>query len=163
MPEGFYKTADPLHEGTQFRFVAGSGESAYVYAFAASQPAETVAGAGDFYAPVQLLPQAGVSPLLTYRDSVITLPGDDNTLVLDDTPGMEYLFLLYAKQALDIRAIMRRFENARGTPGERLAAAVGTNLLKADAISYSAGDAAFTAETDDSRAIAALVVAIDHR
>jgi hypothetical protein len=94
---------------------------------------------------------------------VITLPGEDSVLVLDDAPAMEYLFLLYAKQALDIRTIMRRFENARGTPAERLAAAIGANLLPADKVAYSEGDAAFTAETDDSRAVAALVVAIDHR
>jgi hypothetical protein len=59
LPGGFYKTADPLREGTQFRFVAGAGESAYMYAFAASRPPETSAEAGDFYAPVQLFPRPG--------------------------------------------------------------------------------------------------------
>jgi hypothetical protein len=49
------------------------------------------------------------------------------------------------------------------TQRERLTAAVGTNLLRADKITYREGDAAFTAETDDSRAVAALVVVIDHR
>jgi hypothetical protein len=159
----FYQTAYPLEEGTRFRFTVGSGENAYVYAFAASRTPDTPAGSGEFFSPVLLFPQAGVSPLLNYRDSVITMPGDDKSLVLDNVPGMEYLFILYAKQALDIRAVMRRFESAEGTPAERLSAAVGSNLLKADAVSYSEGNAAFTAETGDSRAVAALVVAIDHR
>jgi hypothetical protein len=159
----FYKTALPLEEGTRFRFTAESGESAYVYAFAASQAPDTSAGPGEFFSPALLFPQAGVSPLLNYRDSVITMPGDDKSLVLDNVPGMEYLFILYAKQALDIRAIMRRFESARGTPAERLSAAVGPALLKAGAVSYGGENAAFTAETGDSRAVAALVVAIDHR
>ncbi|MDR1318179.1 MAG: C1 family peptidase [Treponema sp.] len=162
MPGGFYKTADPLREGTEFRFVAGAGESAYLYAFAASQAPEP-AGTGEFYSPALLFPQAGVSPLLNYRDSAVTLPGEDRTLVLDAVPGMEYLFLLYAKQALDIRAIMRRFENARGTPGERLAFAVGDTLLKTGPAGYDGKNAAFAVETDDSRAVAALIVAIDHR
>jgi hypothetical protein len=163
LPGGFYKTAEPLGEGTRFRFVAGSGEGAYVYAFAATQAPETSPGAGQFYSPALLFPPAGVSPLLNYNDSAVTLPGEDKSLVLDDVPGMEYLFILYAKQALDIRTIMRRFEGAPGTPDERLAAAVGSRLLQAGAVGYDEKTAAFTAETQDSQAVAALVVAIDHR
>jgi hypothetical protein len=162
-PAGFYKTAALLREGTQFRFVAGSGESAYMYAFAATQQPGSPAGSGAFYSPVQLFPQAGVSPLLNYPDSAVALPGEDKTLVLDGVPGMEYLVLLYAKQALDMRAIMRGFESAEGTLDERLAAAVGPTLLKAGAVVYSEKEAAFTAEADDSRAVAALLLAIDHR
>jgi C1A family cysteine protease len=160
---GFYKTAGPLGEGTRFRFVTGSGESAYVYAFAAAQAPETSAGGGEFFSPVLLFPPAGVSPLLNYQNSAVTLPGEDKSLVLDAAPGMEYLIVLYAKQALDIRAVMRRFEQTTGTPAERLAAAAGPHLLKADAVLYDTKSAAFTAETGDSRAVAALVVVIDHR
>jgi hypothetical protein len=110
-----------------------------------------------------MFPQAGVSSLLNYNDSAITLPGEDKTLVLDDIPGMEYLILLYAKQALDIRVIMRRFESSEGTLSERLAAAVGPGLLEKSEVGYNEKEAAFTVETDNSRAVAALVVAIDHR
>jgi hypothetical protein len=161
MPGGFYQTAEPLGEGTRFRFVAGSGESAYVYAFAATQE-RMPGGTGEFYAPTLLFPQAGVSALLNYQDSAVVLPGEDKDLVLDAVPGVEYLFLLYAKQALDIQAIMRRFENAPGTPRDRLAAAVGTNFLEAGA-RHSENEAAFAVETGDSRAVASLIVAIDHR
>jgi hypothetical protein len=161
MPGGFYQTVDPLGEGTRFRFAAGSGESAYVYAFAATQE-RTPDGTGEWYAPALLFPQAGVSALLNYQDSTVALPGEDKDLILDSAPGMEYLFLLYAKQALDIQAVMRRFENASGTPRERLAAAVGKNLLRSG-VRYDENDAAFAVETDDSRAVVSLIVAIDHR
>jgi hypothetical protein len=162
VPGGFYRT-DPLREGTRFRLVAGSGESAYVYVFAAARAPETPGGSGEFYTPVLLFPPAGVSPLLNYNDSTVALPGEDRTFVLDAVPGTEYFFLLYAKQALDIRAIMRRFEGAEGTPDERLAAALGGSLLRAGSVEYSEQSAVFTAETDNSRAVAALIVAIDHR
>jgi hypothetical protein len=46
--------------------------------------------------------------------------------------GMEYLVVLYAKQALDLRAIMRGFVNAEGSASERLAAAVGVLILAID-------------------------------
>jgi C1A family cysteine protease len=165
-PSGVYKTTEALGEGTEFRIVAGSDESAYMYAFAASLPSALPAEEnreGGFYSPIQFFPQAGVSPLLTYRNSAVILPGEDKTLVLDNIPGMEYFILLYSKQTLDIRSVMRRFENARGTPNERLAAALDGGLLTADTVSYDGGDAAFTAETADARAVAALILAIDHR
>jgi C1A family cysteine protease len=155
-PEGYYKTSESFTEGTQFRFVVGSSESAYVYSFAASRPARD----NNFYSVVLMFPQTGVSPLLNYRDSAVVLPGEDKTLALDAEAGMEYLVTLYSKQPLDIQAVMRRFVSARGALGERLATAVGGNLLS---VSYNAKEAAFTASTDDSRAIAALIVAIEHR
>ncbi|MDR0669669.1 MAG: C1 family peptidase [Treponema sp.] len=160
---GFYQSAEVLGKGTQFSFTVGSSKSAYVYAFAASRSTDgdTDADAGDFYSPVLLFPQGGLSPLLNYSDSVITLPGNNKTLMLDSEAGVEYLVVLYAKQTLNIRAIMRGFENAQGGIEERLAQAVGKNLLTG--VSYSEKDAAFSAETDNRRAITALVLAIDHR
>jgi hypothetical protein len=166
---GFFKTAAPLRQGTEFRFVLGAAESAYVYAFAASQPqtgAEDHAGAafsGAVYSPVQLFPQPGVSPLLNYSDSAVALPGEDKTLVLDNVPGMEYLVVLYAKQSLNILDIMRRFEKAEGTVNARLSAVIGENLLSVNTAADTGREAAFTAESSDAKTVAALVVAIDHR
>jgi hypothetical protein len=163
-PEGYYKTAQAFTEGTQFRFVVGAGESAYVYSFAVSKPAQD----NNFYSPVLLFPQTGISPLLNYRDSAVSLPAEDKTLALDAQAGMEYLVTLYSKQPLDIQSVMRNFVSTKGgarssaqsSVGERLAAAVGGNLLLPIS---SDKEAAFTVETDDARSVAALVVAIEHR
>jgi hypothetical protein len=77
---------------------------------------------------------------------------------------MEYLILLYAKEPLDPRDIIRRFENASGTVNERLAAALGGRLLPVSAsLTANNGEAVFTAETKNSKAVAALVVAVEHR
>jgi hypothetical protein len=154
---GFYQSAETLREGARFRFVAGSSESAYMYAFMASQAADT----GDFFSPVLLFPQAGLSPLLNYRDSIVSLPANNKTITPDPGAGTAYLVVLYAKQALDIRAITRRFENAEGGVAERLGRAVGQNLLAGAA--YSEKDAVFSAETGNAKAVAALVLAVNHR
>jgi C1A family cysteine protease len=156
-PEGYYKTAESFTEGTQFRFVVGAGESAYVYSFAVSRPLRD----NNFYSPVLMFPQTGISPLLNYRDSAVMLPGEDKALALDADAGMEYLVTLYSKQPLDIQAVMRRFVSAKGSLEERLATAVGNNPLLP--LSYNAKEAAFTATTDNSRAVAALIVAIEHK
>jgi C1A family cysteine protease len=156
-PEGYYKTAESFTEGTQFRFVVGAAESAYVYSFAVSRPSRD----NNFYSVVLLFPQTGVSPLLNYRDSAVILPGEDKNFALDAEAGAEFLVTLYSKQPLDIQAVMRRFVSAKGPLGERLTAAVGSNPLLS--LSHNAKEAAFTATTDDSRAVAALVVAIEHK
>ncbi len=156
-PDGYYKTAESFTEGTQFRFVVGAGESAYVYSFAVSRPARD----NNFYSPVLMFPQTGISPLLNYRDSAVVLPGEDKSLALDAEAGMEYLITLYSKQPLDIQTIMRRFASTKGTLGERLTAAAGNNPLLSP--SYNAREAAFTAESNDPRAVTALVVAIEHK
>jgi len=160
-PEGYYKTAESFTEGTQFRFVVGAGESAYVYSFAVTRPARD----NNFYSPVLLFPQTGVSPLLNYRDSAVVLPAEDKTLALDAEAGMEYLITLFSKQPLDIQTVMQRFisakANVQSSLGERLAVAVGGNPLLT--LSYNANEAAFTASTDDARAVAALIVAIEHK
>jgi hypothetical protein len=158
---GIYESTGALEGGTRFRFAAGSSENAYMYAFMASRTADTEAGPGDFFSPILLFPQAGVSPLLNYRDSVVILPGNDKTLELNHEAGTEYLVVLYAKRTLDIRAIMRRFEESSGGLTERLAGALGRNLLTG--ADYSEKDAIFSAETDRSKAVAALVLAIHHR
>jgi C1A family cysteine protease len=154
--DGYYRTEQAFTVGTQFRFVVGAGESAYVYSFAVSKPARD----NNFYSPVLMFPQTGISPLLNYRDSAVVLPAEDKTLALDAEAGTEYLVTLYSKQPLDIQAVMRRFVSAQGTLKERLSTALDNNLLFS--LSYNR-EATFTATTDDSRAVAALVVAIEHK
>ena len=155
---GVYRTAAAWPEGTEFRFISGSEESTYLYAFAVSQ----AGGAGNFFSPALLFPQAGFSPLLNYSDSEVIIPGNDKTLVLDSEEGLEHLVVLYAKRSLDIQAVMRRFEDSRGTLENRLAKALGKDLLTGG-LNYDKENAAFTGETGDGKAVAALVLVIDHR
>jgi hypothetical protein len=153
---GFYTAAETYTSGTQVSFVVGARESAYVYSFTVSQPS----GEDWFYAPVLLFPQIGVSPLLNYSDSEISLPGENRTIVMD-APGTEYLITLYAKQALDIQSIMRVFASTGGSINKRLAAAVGDGFTTT--LVFNENEAAFTATPDNPRSVAALIVAIEHR
>jgi hypothetical protein len=158
---GFYRSASVPEAGTAYRFTAGSGEIAYMYAFTASRAPDPAGGPGGFYSPVLLFPQAGLSPLLNSGDEV-RIPAGEKPLVLDSEAGAACLVLLYAKQPLDIRGLMRRFENAAGNDAAgRLAQALGKDLLS-DGVDFDEKDALFTAETDNSRAVAALVLVLEH-
>lgn len=153
---GYYRTAE-LGEGTALRFTVGSAESAYVYSFMVSRLAQDNA----YYSPILMFPHAGVSPLLNYSDSVVVLPGEDKAFTLDAEAGVKFLITLYAKQALDIQTVLRRFNSAKGSLNERLLMAVGDNLFTA--LSHNEREASFTVEPADPRAVAALVVAIECR
>jgi len=155
--EGYYKTSEAFTQGTQFRFIVGASENAYVYSFAVSQPARN----NNFYSPALLFPPAGVSPLLNYRDSAVAIPAEDNVLELDAESGMEYIITLYSKQPLEIQLIMRRFISGKGNIKERLTSALGSNNLLSP--SYKQAEASFSVTTDDSRAVAALIVAVEHK
>ena len=152
---GYYTTTETFTEGTQVNYYVGVRESAYVYSFTVSQPE----GHENFYSPVLLFPQTGISPLLNYSDSIVALPGEGRTIRLDGS-GTSYLITLHSKQPLDIIAIMRNFMNTQGSINKRLTTALGdgyTTLL-----SFSENEAAFTLSPDNPRAVAALIVAIHY-
>jgi hypothetical protein len=154
--DGIYKTVDAFSQGTELRLIAGARESAYVYAFAVSSAGDNV-----FFAPALLFPRTGISPLLNYRESEVIIPGENRSFILDANAGTEYFVILHAKQPLNIQSVMQRFESAQGSFENRLAAAIGPGLLTVPL--YNEKDAAFNAEPDNSRAVAALVIAVEHR
>jgi len=150
-----YTTTETFKTGTETNFIIGAGESAYVYSFTVSQTFDD----DNFFSPVLLFPQSNLSPLLNYRDSAVTLPGEGRTIRFD-TNGATYLITLYAKYPLDITAVIRTFTNASGSINKRLAASIGDGYTTS--LSYSESEAAFTLTPDNPRAAVALVVAIRH-
>jgi hypothetical protein len=112
-----------LIDTNKYRIVIGAKEVSYVYSFLVTQAKD-----GSFYSPVLLFPGAGISPLLNYRNSSIVLPGEEESYTLGST-GAEYLITFYAKRAVDIQAVMSRFNSRQGTLEFRLSAALGKDLL----------------------------------
>ncbi|MCL2443401.1 MAG: C1 family peptidase [Treponema sp.] len=151
----YYTASETFPEGTEVSFTIGARESAYVYSFMISQSLEN----NDFFSPVLLLPQTGISPLLNYSDSTIVLPADNRTITLN-TSGNDYLITLYSKQALDIHNIMRTFTSTNGSIYKRIVKALGDGYTTS--ISFNENEAAFTAIPDNPRAVAALIIAIEN-
>jgi hypothetical protein len=110
-------------EENKYRVLIGAKEVAYVYALSVTQSKD-----GNFYSPVLLFPQAGISPLLNYRNSSIVLPGEEEAYTSSPTDA-EYIITLFARRALDIQSIMSRFNSRRGSLELRLSAALGKDIL----------------------------------
>jgi hypothetical protein len=151
---GFYKTSGAHTAGTDFRFMMTNRHPAYVYAFSA----DTVTPGAQRIFPLQ-----GVSPVLDYNDSTIAWPGERDWIRLDDVSGTDYLVVLYSKESLDIAAIENRFASEKGSFPERVAKAVGSNLIPYSQVKYDPNKMDFSAVSYNPKAVFALLLAIDHK
>jgi hypothetical protein len=152
--EGFYKTTKAWPSGTEFRFILGNSTRSYVYAFAADS-----SGNGTS----RIFPaDNATSPILDYAESAIAWPGEHRWIKLDDTAGTDYLVVLFSKQALDLDRIRSRFAEARGSFSERAAEAAGPSFIGAENVHYEQNEIRFTAESQDSKSVFGLLLAIEH-
>jgi hypothetical protein len=152
--QGFYQTTTSYPSGTDFRFLMTNKYPAYVYAFA-----------GDSSTPdtERIFPLRVVSPVLDYTDSTIAWPGEDDWIRLNNVVGTDYLVVLFAKEALDIDAVQRRFAGERGTFPQRVARAVGPNFIPYGEARYNANTMGFSAVSNNPKAVFGLLLAIEHR
>lgn len=153
--QGYYQTTLSYPSGTEFRFLIGNDAPAYVYAFAA-----------DAVSPdtTRIFPPEGstISPVLDYGKNVIAFPGEFSWIQMDQQPGTDYLVILYAKEALDIDALRRRFEGEQGSFPERVAKAVGPDFIPYQRAHYEPATLRFTAQSTNTKAVFGLLLAIDH-
>ncbi|MDR2500315.1 MAG: C1 family peptidase [Treponema sp.] len=152
---GYYRTRAAYPSGTRFRLLMGNDHPAWVYAFTAD----------DSGAPAKLifpLPELNESPALDYTRNAVAWPGENDWMELDNTAGTDYLGALYSKQALDIAAIIERFNKSTGAFPQRAAAAAGSGYVTPHAAQYEKDRIRFTATVANQQAILGLFLAIEH-
>jgi hypothetical protein len=152
--QGFYKTRLSYPSGTDFRFLMTIKHPAYVYAFSADSSTTGTE---------RIFPLRGISPVLDYVDSTIAWPGEYDWIRLNDTVGIDYLIVLFSKEALDINAIERRFANEKGSFSERVARAVGVDFIPYAEVQYDNNTMEFSVKTTNPKAVLGLLLAIEHR
>jgi hypothetical protein len=151
---GYYETLSFYPSGTEFRFLMTNRHHAYVYAFSADSKTPGTE---------RIFPQSGVSPVMDYLGSSIAWPGEFDWIRMDDVSGTDYLVVLFAKQAIDIAAIERRFAGEKGSFPERVAKAVGPAFIPFGDVQYERDGVNFEAVSNDPKAVFGLLLAIDHR
>ncbi|MDR1507578.1 MAG: C39 family peptidase [Treponema sp.] len=154
--DGYYQTVNAYPSGTRFRYLLGNDEPAYVYAFAADDSANKT---------TMIFPYPGqnVSPVLDYSENLIPFPSENTWIELDNITGTDYLVVLYSKEAVDIEAVRRRFESARGSFPERVAGAVGDDFIPYNRAEYETDAMKFSARSANNRAVFGLLLAVKHR
>ena len=152
--QGFYKTRMAYPEGTEFQFQMTNRQEAYVYAFSIDNSSPDIE---------RVFPPKGTSPVLDYKESTVAWPGEFEWMRLTGLAGTDYLIVLYAKEALDIDAIERRFAGERGTFPQRVERAVGNNFIPYNAVKYNDSKMEFSAQTQNPKAVLGLLLAIERR
>jgi len=152
--QGFYKTRMAYPEGTEFQFQMTNRQEAYVYAFSIDNSSADIE---------RVFPPKGTSPVLDYKESTVAWPGEFEWMRLTGLAGTDYLIVLYAKEALDIDAIERRFAGERGTFPQRVERAVGSNFIPYTAVKYNDSKMEFSAQTQNPKAVLGLLLAIERK
>ena len=153
--DGYYEAVNPYPSGTEFRYRLYIENPVYVYAFAGdSGSAETT----------RIFPPEGqnFSPIVNFSEKGVFFPGEFTWIRLDERTGTDYLVTLFAREALDIDQIRKRFEKTTGSFPARVAAAVGENFIVAENAHYEPGEMRFFSRSAHSKNIFGLLLAIEH-
>jgi len=153
---GYYQTNSSYSSGASFRYILSNGKPAYVYAFSGDSGSNNT---NRIFPPEK----ENISPILDYSENIVAFPGEFTWIQLDERIGTDYLVVLFAKEALDIDNIRKRFESASGSFPARVSAAVGSNLIPVSKAKYEANEMRFSAQSANPKAILGLLLAIDHR
>jgi hypothetical protein len=154
--DGYYQTVNEYPSGTRFRYLLGNDNPAYVYAFASDE-------AGRKTNMIFPFEGQNTSAVLDYSENLIAFPSENTWIQLDDVMGTDYLIVLYSKEALDIDAIRKRFETAEGSFPQRAARAAGDNFIPYNRAEYGTSEITFSAQSANTKAVFALLLAIKHR
>jgi hypothetical protein len=153
---GCYQTVNEYPSGTRFRYLLGNDKPAYVYAFASDASTNKT---------TMIFPYEGqnISPVLDYSENIIPFPSENTWIQMDNTAGTDYLIVLYSKEAIDIAAVRRRFESAKGDFFARAAQAVGNDFIPYNRAKYEPNEIKFSAQSANNRAVFGLLLAIKHK
>lgn len=152
---GYYQLDESYPSGTKFQLYIGNKSPAYVYAFASDDTGKTN----------RIFPgaEANVSPILDYSENMIVYPSINSSIILDDSPGNDYLVVLYSKHPLDLDSIINAYKAGYGPLSERVGRAVGDDYIAPEQAEYQSGEINFSAKTANKRAVFSLVFVIPHK
>ena len=151
-PIPVYQTANAYTSGTQFRIYISNDRPAYVYAISSDlSNTDNV-----------LFPSGNVSAALTYSKNVFTIPGEDSLIAFDESPGKDFLCVLYSRTELNINDMMKKIHAEQGTFNERIFKAMGDRMVDPANVKFDGGKIAFQG-ISGGKDIIALMVEMDHR
>lgn len=103
-----------------------------------------------------------VSPILAYKESNVVIPHDDFCMQLDKTPGTLNV-LLFAKESIDMKSIMKRLKTSKAkTATEKVQAALGGQMADANLINYTKTGIGFSAKIPEDK-IVPIIIDMNHQ
>ncbi|HZY36893.1 MAG TPA: C1 family peptidase [Mucilaginibacter sp.] len=148
-----YKTAGAYASGTNFRVYISNNEPAYVYAISSDLSNQVT----------KIFPyQDGISAALTYKKNDVAIPDEDHYIQFDNSPGKDFLCVLYSRNELDINTIIGKITSLEGTFNERVFKALGGQMVEPANVKFAGDKIAFEGISKGKDMIA-LMVELDHK
>jgi hypothetical protein len=137
---------------TQFRVTIASNGPAYIYAV----------GSDLGHAVIPIHPTSGGSAYVAGSERSVILPGAGGFFEMDDTPGTDYVCVLFSARELDLANLIEQLEARKGDLLSRLEGALGQQLVPFSSLQLmEAGEIGFTAQSRTG-SVVALMVEIPH-
>jgi hypothetical protein len=152
-PITVYQTTNSYLSGTKFRICISNNEPAYVYAISSDLTNQVT----------KIFPyKDGISAALTYKKNDVIYPDDGHYIQFDNTPGTDFLCVLYSRVELDINNIIVKISAEQGSFNEKVLKVAGGRLLDPANIKFTDGKIAFRGFSNGKDTVA-LLVEMDHK
>ncbi len=148
---GAFKATEAVVSGTQFQVIITNEDPAFVYVLGTDLTGECFL----------LFPHdEKISAALTYRSNRIAIPDETHFIEFDNTPGTDFLCVLYSKEELNIESITKKLEKANGTFQERIKIVLGEQNNNSY-VKWATDEISFEGDTEKATIISA-IVEIEH-
>lgn len=147
-----YKMQDSYPSGTRFRFFITTNTESYIYAFATDLTAKVN----------KILPYDDLMSPLIGPNSTVAFPSESKVVRLDDQKGTDYLLILYSREKLDIKEVLKKMSNTSGGLTQKINTALGDRLIAKENIQYNKDGIGFSVKETIQGDIVPLMVEIQH-
>lgn len=147
-----YDITGSFMSGTRFRLYISNEEPAYVYVLGFDS---------QKFGTLLFPPKDNISAALPYKNTHIAIPDEKWYLEMDDKAGTDYFCVLYSKNELNIKDILKKIENGTGPLDERISTALMSKLAKPGDIKYTQNSMKFAASTDAT--VIPIIVSLSHK
>lgn len=148
-----YRMTQAYPSGTRFRFFLKNEHEGYIYAFATDLSQKIN----------KILPyEDGMSPLIG-GNSELAFPSEKKVIRMDDTPGTDYLLILFSQQELNQADLLSKMQQTSGGLTTKIKAALGDKLIDKSQVTYQPANPGFDVKEGADGYVVPLMVEITHQ
>ncbi|MBV7532489.1 C1 family peptidase [Chitinophaga sp. sic0106] len=142
-----YNIAEAYPSNTNFRLQFTSAQPAYVYLLGTDAKRSPV---------VQLFPDESrnISALLDFRSEVkVSIPDESHYIQMDETPGEDYLCVIYSKEPLDMNVIKSSLQNSSKSFVKAVKEALAGRIVNDEEVAFDKNKISFDAASAKRTAV----------
>jgi hypothetical protein len=148
---GVFAANEAFASGAQFQVIITNEDPAFVYVIGSDLTGECFL----------LFPyDQTTSAALTYKSNHIAIPDETHFIEFDNTPGKDFLCVLYSKEELDIEGVIKKIGADRGAFYEKVKRVLGKQLIN-NSVTWAENEISFQGDTETGTIVAA-IVEIEH-